>query len=177
MIIMAEIKSTMDIIMEKAKGLTMSEGEKELFRKKELEKKIRVLVQKFLNGSIRSEKLLDGFNEIKVDFEDVARGFLIEECMSRIAPYSDNESLLDILDSIAQIDIVPIREILNNFESDLKSKSEEFSSALADTLKRKGVSGSAVIPNLAKDRGWKKCVGEVEEAFRKRLNDILYTVK
>ncbi len=38
---MGEIRSTMDIIMEKAKGLTMTDEEKEAFRKKETEGKVR----------------------------------------------------------------------------------------------------------------------------------------
>jgi len=56
---MGEIRSTMDIIMEKAKGLTMSEEEKETFRKKETEGKVRGFLQRFLDGFIDAERLKD----------------------------------------------------------------------------------------------------------------------
>ena len=48
---MAEVKSTMDLIMEKTKHLTMSEEEKEGFRRKELSGKIRGLVHKSMEGT------------------------------------------------------------------------------------------------------------------------------
>ena len=47
---MGEIKSTMDIIMEKTKGLTMTEEEKAEYKHKELTGKVRGLIQKFLDG-------------------------------------------------------------------------------------------------------------------------------
>ena len=47
---MAEIKSTLDIIMEKAKKFSVTEEEKKGFRRQELEGKIKGLVQKALDG-------------------------------------------------------------------------------------------------------------------------------
>ncbi|HUU81562.1 MAG TPA: hypothetical protein VMW90_08945 [Acidobacteriota bacterium] len=49
---MREIKSTLEIIMEKAKGLTISADEKEAFQKSETEKKVRRLLQRFIDGLI-----------------------------------------------------------------------------------------------------------------------------
>ena len=43
---MAEIKSTLDIIMEKAKRFSVTEEEKKGFKRQELEGKIKGLVQK-----------------------------------------------------------------------------------------------------------------------------------
>ena len=43
---MAEIKSTLDIIMEKAKKFSVTEEEKQGFKRQELEGKIKGLVQK-----------------------------------------------------------------------------------------------------------------------------------
>ena len=52
---MGEIKSTLDIIMEKTKGLTMSEEERTSFKEKELTGKVKGLVQKYINGFLRLE--------------------------------------------------------------------------------------------------------------------------
>ena len=54
---MGEIKSTLDIIMEKTKGLTMSEEEKEAFQKKETEGKVRGFLQRYLDCVIDLERL------------------------------------------------------------------------------------------------------------------------
>ncbi|NQT55992.1 MAG: hypothetical protein HQ551_07155, partial [Desulfobacteraceae bacterium] len=54
---MGEIRSTMDIIMEKTKGLTMTEKEKAEFQQRELTGKIKGLIQKFFDGSINLDRL------------------------------------------------------------------------------------------------------------------------
>ena len=62
---MAEIKSTLDLIMEKTKGLTMSDEEKEAFQQKELETKLRGSLQKVMEGRLKLERFqmeLDAFN-------------------------------------------------------------------------------------------------------------------
>ena len=51
---MAEIKSTLDIIMEKAKKFSVTEEEKKGFKRQELEGKIKGLVQKALDGVLGS---------------------------------------------------------------------------------------------------------------------------
>jgi len=55
---MGEIRSTMDIIMEKAKNLTMSEEEKAEFNRKALQLKVKGLVQKFLDDLITLPSIL-----------------------------------------------------------------------------------------------------------------------
>ena len=55
--IMGEIKSTLDIIMEKTKGLTMTEEEKTAFKSKEMEGKVKGALQKFLDGILDVERL------------------------------------------------------------------------------------------------------------------------
>ena len=47
---MAEIKSTLDIIMEKARDINVSEEEKKAFQRNEFEGKARGLLQKLLDG-------------------------------------------------------------------------------------------------------------------------------
>ena len=54
---MGEIRSTLDIIMEKTKGLSMSEEEKKAFKKQETAGKIRGLIQKYLDGTVAMDKL------------------------------------------------------------------------------------------------------------------------
>jgi hypothetical protein len=54
---MGEIRSTLDIIMEKTEGLTISEEEKRAFQKSEIEVKVRGLLQRFIDGILDIERL------------------------------------------------------------------------------------------------------------------------
>ena len=64
---MGEIKSTLDIIMEKTKGMTMSDEEKRELKKKELSDRLKGLIQKFLDGILTYEDLK---GEISANDED-----------------------------------------------------------------------------------------------------------
>ena len=50
---MAEIKSTLDLVLERTKNLTLTEEEKKSLQRKELEGKIRGWGQKYLDGLMR----------------------------------------------------------------------------------------------------------------------------
>ena len=47
---MSEVKSTMDIIMEKARNLTVTDEDKKEFAEKEVRGQIKGLFQKYLDG-------------------------------------------------------------------------------------------------------------------------------
>ena len=49
---MGEIKSTLEIIMEKTKDLTLTEEEKKEFKQKDMAGKIKGIIQKFLDGTL-----------------------------------------------------------------------------------------------------------------------------
>ena len=62
---MTEIKSTMDIIMEKAKKFSVTEEEKKAFRRHELEGRIKGLIQKYLDALVDLEKLKEDIGALR----------------------------------------------------------------------------------------------------------------
>lgn len=170
---MGEIRSTMDIIMEKTKGLTMSEEEKEAFRKKETEGKVRGLFQRFLDGFIYAERLKDEIGSLGEKRYAMAREALIRECMGRMEPGADNTILLDALENAAGLDIAPIRKIILNYNQDLEQQKMDRKQVLQKNLKGLGISGSAVIPNIHADQEWIKDLSEMNKGFQEKLKNIL----
>ncbi|MBE9573272.1 MAG: hypothetical protein IMF11_21805 [Proteobacteria bacterium] len=170
---MGEIRSTMDIIMEKAKGLTMTEEEKEAFRKKETEGKVRGLFQRFLDGFIDAERLKDEIGSLGEERYAMAREALIRECMGRMEPGADNTILLDALENAAGLDIAPIRKIILDYNQDLEQQKMDRKQVLQKKIKGLGISGSAVIPNIHADQEWIRYLPEMNKGFQKKLKNIL----
>ena len=170
---MGEIRSTMDIIMEKAKGLTMTDEEKEAFRKKETEGKVRGLLQRFLDGFIDAERLKDEIGSLGEKRYAVAREALIRECMGRMEPGADNTILLDALENAAGLDIAPIRKIILDYNQDLEQQKMDRKQVLQKNLEGLGISGSAVIPNIHADQEWIKHLPEMNKGFQEKLKNIL----
>ena len=169
---MAEIKSTLDIIMEKTKGLTMSEEEKEAFRKKEIDGKVRGLFQRFLDGFIDAERLKDEIGSLGEERYAVAREALLRECMGRMEPGADNTILLDALENAAGLDIAPIRKIILDYNQDLEQQKMDRKQVLQKNLDGLGISGSAVIPNIHADQEWIKHLSEMNKGFREKLKNM-----
>ncbi len=57
---MAEIKSTLELIMEKTKNLTFSDEEKKALREKEVQGKVRGFITKFMDGVMNLDTLGQG---------------------------------------------------------------------------------------------------------------------
>jgi len=166
---MGEIKSTLDIIMEKTKGLTMTEEEKEAFRKKETEGKVRGLFQRFLDGFIDTERLKDEIGSLGEERYAIAREVLIRECMSRMEAGTDNTILLDALENAAGLDIAPIQKIILDYNQDFEQQKMDRKQVLRENLKGLGISGSAVIPNIHADQEWIRYLPEMNKGFQEKL--------
>ena len=170
---MGEIKSTLDIIMEKTKGLTMTEEEKEAFRNKETEGKVRGLLQRFLDGFIDAERLKDEIGSLGEKRYAMAREALLRECMGRMEPGADNTILLDALENAVGLDIAPIQKIILDSNQDLEQQKVDRKQVLQKNLKGLGISGSAVIPNIHADQEWIRHLSEMNRGFQKKLKNIL----
>jgi len=169
---MGEIKSTMDIIVEKTKGLTMSEEEKEAFRKKETEGKVRGLLQRFLDGFIDSERLKDEIGSLGETRDSVAKEALIRECMGRMEPGADNTILLDALENAAGLDIAPVQKIILDYNQDIEQQKMDRKQVLQKNLEGLGISGSAVIPNIHADHEWIRHLSEMNKGFREKIETL-----
>jgi hypothetical protein len=169
---MAEIKSTLDIIMEKTKGLTMTDEEKRELKRKEIAGKFKGLVQKFLDNIIDLDRLKVEAAAVGEGHEDMFRRVSMQEAMGRIGPEGDNEPLLEILESTTGMDTGPIREFITDFERKLEKERAVHEKGLKKKLKKKGISGSAVIPNLDADSQWRDYVSKRKEKFRKEIESL-----
>ena len=168
---MAEIKSTLDIIMEKAKKFTVTEEEKKGFRRQELEGKIRGLIQKYVDGILSPEKLDEEVKSLCGDDPVTVGRLMREEAIARIRPGDDNQPLLDIL-SATGMETKPIKELLRTFHGELKRKRQRCENVAREELAKKGISGSAVTPNLNADEAWRNTLSETAHAFKEKLRSI-----
>ena len=62
---MGEIKSTLDLVMEKTKHLSLSDEEKQSQKKAELEKRVNGLLQKYQDQVLSLEQLLGEYTRLK----------------------------------------------------------------------------------------------------------------
>jgi hypothetical protein len=158
---MGEIRSTLDIIMEKTKGLTMSEEERRAFKEQEMEGKVKGLIQKFLDGGLDMVKLKMEMTVLAETNEDMVRMMIRKESIPRIEIGVNNEPILRILEETTGL--------VKDFEGRLEQEKGVREKELIKSLKKKGLSGSAVLPNLGADPEWGQRVSEMRNEFQKKL--------
>ena len=169
---MVEIKSTMDIIMEKTKGLTMTDKEKQEFRRQEMEGKIKGLIQKYVDGLMGTERLKEAIANLRARKQEELEQLVRKETMALIQPGESNAPLLEILSSVAGMDPDPIMKLLDDFDSKIEYERAGREQVLREEFRKKGISGSAVIPNLDADEAWGKLLSEAKDRFRQGLKSL-----
>ncbi|MBW2616174.1 MAG: hypothetical protein JRD02_08380 [Deltaproteobacteria bacterium] len=166
---MGEIRSTLDIIMEKAERVTVTDEEKEAFMKSEVKGKVRGLLQKHLDGIINQERLKKEVEAMGRERYVVATAALKKECLGSIELGEDNRPLLEILAHVVGLDTKPVRELLSRYQQEQEEKRGNRESVLKERLRDQGISGTAVLPNLGADPEWTKDLSEVKARFHQRI--------
>ena len=170
---MGEIKSTLEIILEKTKGLTMSEEEREAFQEEEVEGKVKGLVQKLLDGFLPLEGLQKEMKSFGAEKEPMVRKALKRECLDRMDPEIDNSPLFELLQGAAHVDPGPFFEVQSEYQRRLQQEKGEQEKSLLKRLEERGISGSAVIPNMAADPDWQNVLREMKQDFRDEVDQIM----
>jgi len=167
---MAEIRSTLDIIMERTKNMTMSDEEKAEFKKQALSGKIRGLAQKYLDGIINLKEITSEIASEKSKSPSEVVELLKKELMDRIDPDDDNEKIFHLLNDLLDMDTEPLEQVIGKFHEDvIKAKAEKIE-ALRRILREKQITGSAVIPGVDNDASWKAFYESSKADCKKQLS-------
>ena len=169
---MAEIRSTLDIIMEKAREVEVTKEDKIAFRKQELEGKIHGFLQKFQDQIMTEDRLAEELKAIGIQEEKMVMDIFMEDCLSRIDPEADNARLFGLMERLTGLDVAPFLKVLKSFRDQLNQERDRSLAASAERLRRKGIWGSAVLPNLEADPLWVNHKAKMKQDFMENLLEI-----
>ena len=170
---MGEIKSTLDLVLEKTKNLTLSSEEKGAQKQKEIEKRIKGMMQKYQDGILSQNQLLTDYDILKKDYNVSQNNSLIIEITKRIEPDQDNQLLLELMQACCAIDTAAIETIIENFRKTYLTASHNRMERLKEDLaQHDNITGSAVLPNLEADEQWQQETGEMRAGFEDQLNRV-----
>ena len=168
---MGEIKSTLDIVLEKTKNLKLSSAEKAEQQQKEIETRIRAMLQKYQDGLLTREDFITEYQMLQKDFNLKDAKDLVNEIFRRIDPDQDNQTLLELLDDCCEIHPAGIAAVINDYREAYHSAARDRMELIkADLAQKHSISGSAVVPNLAADEPWRREVQAIRAGFDRNLN-------
>ena len=168
---MGEIKSTLDLVMEKTKNLSLSDEERQGQKNKEIESRIRGLLQKFNDQALSVDKLRSEYQKLQKDYDLSQNAPLIKEICRQIELGKDNHTSFELLARFKVADIEGITSVLHEFDGVIDAAARERSKILQAKLAEEHfISGPAVVPNLEADKAWPEQAGAIRAKFEPLLN-------
>jgi hypothetical protein len=170
---MGEIKSTLDLVMERTRHLSMSTEEKIRQQREEFTRRLHGVLQQFGDGALSIEKLRERISGLQSEFDVADQALLLQTVFSRIDPDSENAALLNLLRRMDPAISERINSILGEHHKTLTSLLDEVHGRELDRLAREwGICGSAVMPNPNRDIVYKERVEALRRQTRQRIEAI-----
>ncbi len=168
---MAEIKSAIELAMERTKGLAMDEKEKERSLVQDAENKLRVLVRRFLEGGAEIDDFKAQYERLELA-EKAKRTLLVDIVVGGFDVGGDARSfdLLHVADRALPESLRrELKKLQEQFSAALEKKSEDVRKQVLARLKTMGIAGSALDPNLSAWEEWNQAAVDTQQTFAGRL--------
>jgi len=169
---MAEIKSTLDLIMEKTQSMNLSEKEKKEIRQQELSGKIKGWIRKYEDVVLNLKTIQSEIAKEDVPRQTELKKALQKEVLHLIEPDKDNSRFLQLLEEICGTDTDVIITMIHQFQTTIAAELAIVHKELNHRLEEKGISGTAVIPSPYSDAEWNTHYDQSIEDFKKQIRII-----
>jgi hypothetical protein len=168
---MGEIKSTLDLVMEKTRHLTLSQTEKEAQKRIEVNNRLKGLIQKYQDGFLKKDNLKKELDNLKIAYDLNVNEMLADLLLNSLKIGQDNTVFLELLRKMFGLNLSGLEKIFQNFKAAVKSATKKRVDRIkTDLSKKRFISGSAVVPNLESDREWLSMLGHIMNDFDQTLN-------
>ena len=170
---MGEIKSTLELAMEKAQKLDLSSEEMEQLKRKEYILKAKGMANRYLNRGLQIEGLLKEFDHLNGNQKDIILEALICEFVDTIHIFEDNERTLKAIGILKKDTAKPYLESIDKlsmeFNQEKRALYEELEDEILEKLDKAGISGTAVQPNIESDGIWHRNINQLNSKYETRL--------
>ncbi len=172
---MGEIKSAIELAMERTKDLRLSKEEKEQLKEEEIHAKAHGLVNRFLEIDYHfreAEKELAQYDpELRARLEKLMLQYFAEA----IHLGKDNDLIFQGIESLAAGSsglITKTRELAEKYQKEEEKEKQKVRKGLLSNLEKLGISGSAVEPKVEGSQAWKVALAKLNSKFEGELRDL-----
>ena len=168
---MGEIKSTLDLVMERTRNLTLSKEEKQAQKLKETENRIKGLLQKLLDGLLTKNQISQEYERLKKEAGLSDNKLFVEEVLRRLDPEQGAQIMLEILEECCGLETAPFQAVIDEHHQAYNQAVQKHTAQLKEHLAQKhSIAGTAVIPNLEADEQWQQATQDMQRQFESKLN-------
>ena len=173
---MGEIKSTLELAMERTKKFTISEKEKEGIKQKEIMQKATRLFHRYREAQLSLNNILKEIDKMERKTAITVKELLLSQWIDALSLDDDDERIFKGIESLKGRSIDEVKQKFHSFLSKYLSEKEKVKEKVkvqsTEALKKDGIYGSAVEPKLEGAELWKKEIGKLDHSYGMKLEQI-----
>jgi hypothetical protein len=173
---MGEIKSTLELAMERTKGLAVSQKEKDEMKQKEALRKATSLFHRYREGPLSLNDVLKEIKRMEGKTATRVKEYLLSHWIDAFSLDDDNDRILKGVESLKGKSTAEVKRrfdpLLSRYQREKDEVKEKVAAQLAEALKRDKIWGSAVEPKLEGSELWKKENETLDRSYQVKLDEI-----
>jgi hypothetical protein len=173
---MGEIKSSLELVMERTKKFTISEKEKEEIKQKEVLQKATSIFHRYREGHLPLNKILKEIEKMEKKTAITVKELLLSQWIDALSLEDDDERTLKAIESLKQKTIDEVKQkfhhLLSQYRGEQQKIKEKVRVQFTEAMRRDGIYGSAVEPKLEGGELWKKEIEKLDHSYKTKLEEI-----
>jgi hypothetical protein len=171
-----EIKSTLELAMERTKKFAISEKEKEEMKQKEVLQKATSFFYRYREGHLPLIEIMKEIEKMEKKTATTVKECLLSQWIDALSLDDDNERILKGIESLKARTIDGVKQkfhsLLSQYLSEKEKVREKVKVQFTEALKKDGIYGSAVEPKFEGNELWKKEIEKLDQSYRMKLEEI-----
>jgi len=173
---MGEIKSTLELAMERTKRFAVSEKEKDEIKQKEILQKAASLFHRYQERHLSLNDILKEIEKMERQTAVTVKEYLLSHWIDALSLDNDNDRMLKGVGSLKGKSIAKVKQrfdrLLSQYQREKEEVKEKVGVQLVEALRKGGIWGSAVEPKLAGSELWKKENENLDRCYQIKLDEI-----
>ncbi len=172
---MAEIKSAIEIAMERTRGLRLSAEEKDKLKEEEFESRAHTLVNRFLGVDLHFREVAKELEKYSSAQRARLEKIMIQDLAAALSLERDNEPVFQGIEILAPEKkgvAAEVKELIGRYRREKEEALRKTADLLRVRWESLGVSGSAVVPKAAESPEFAEAQKVFRPAYEARLQAL-----
>jgi hypothetical protein len=178
---MGEIKSTLELAMERTKKFAVSEKEKEEIKQKEVLQKATSLFHRYREGHLPLNNILKEIEKMEKKTAITVKKLLLSQWIDVLSLEDDDERIFKGIESLKGRSIDEVKQkfhsLLSQYLSEKEKVKEEVKVQFTEALRKEGIYGNALEPQIEGGELWKKENEKLDQIYKVKLEEIKEQLK
>jgi hypothetical protein len=173
---MGEIKSTLELAMERTEKVTISEKEKGEIKQREVLQKATSLFHRYREGRLSLNEILKQIERMKKKTATTVKELLLSQWIDALSLDDDDERILKGIETLKQRSIDEVKQkfhsLLSQYLSEKEKVKEKVKVQFTEALRKDSIYGSSVEPKFEGGELWKKENEKLDHSYKMKLEEI-----